>query len=51
MKPPIYLRSLTSAERQQLEAGLRSSEALTLRRCQILLARARGQRPAQIARQ
>jgi DNA-binding CsgD family transcriptional regulator len=51
MKPPIYLRPLTPTERQQLEAGLRSSDALTLRRGQILLASARGQRPAQIARQ
>jgi DNA-binding CsgD family transcriptional regulator len=51
MKPPMYIRPLTSEERQQLEAGLRSSDAVTLRRCQILLASARGQRPAQIARQ
>ena len=47
----MYMRSLTAEERQQLEAGLRSSDAFTLRRCQILLASARGQRPAQIARQ
>jgi transposase len=47
----MYLRPLTCAERQQLEAGLRSSDAFTLRRCQILLASARGQRPSQIARQ
>jgi transposase len=51
MKPPISVRPLTPEERQQLEAGLRSSDAFTLRRCQILLASARGQRPAQIARQ
>ena len=47
----MYIRPLTSEERQQLEAGLRSAEAFTLRRCQILLASARGQRPAHIARQ
>jgi transposase len=47
----MYVRPLSTEERQQLEAGLRSSDALTLRRCQILLASARGQRPAQIARQ
>lgn len=47
----MYIRPLTSEERQQLEAGLRSPDAFTLRRCQILLASARGQRPAQIARQ
>jgi winged helix-turn helix protein len=51
MKPPMYIRPLTSEARQQLEAGLRSSDAFTLRRCQILLASARGQRPAHIARQ
>jgi transposase len=47
----MYIRPLTPKEREQLEAGLRSSEAFTLRRCQILLASARGQRPAQIAQQ
>jgi transposase len=47
----MYLRPFTSEEHRQLEAGLRSSDAFTLRRCQILLASARGQRPAQIARQ
>jgi transposase len=47
----MYIRPLIPQEREQLEAGLRSSEAFTLRRCQILLASARGQRPAQIAQQ
>jgi DNA-binding CsgD family transcriptional regulator len=51
MKPALYVRPLTPEERQQREAGLRSAGALTRRRCQILLASARGQRPAQIARQ
>jgi transposase len=51
MKPPISLRPVTPEERQHLEAGLRSPDAFTLRRCQILLASARGQRPAQVARQ
>jgi transposase len=51
MKPPLYVRPLTPEEHHQLDAGLRSSEAFTLRRCQILLASARRQRPAQIARQ
>jgi hypothetical protein len=45
------LRPLSREEGQHLEAGRRSSDAFTLRRCQILLARARGQRPAQIAHQ
>ena len=51
MKPPISVRPLSPEERQHLEAGLRSSDAFTLRRCQIVLASARGQRPAHIARQ
>jgi transposase len=51
MKPPLYVRSFTSTERQQLIAGLRSSDAFTRRRGQILLASARRERPAQIARQ
>jgi transposase len=50
MKPPLYVRALTSEEHQQLAAGLHSANAFTLRRCQILLASARGQRPATIAR-
>ena len=44
MLRPIFVRPLTDAERQQVEAGLRSSEAFVLRRCQILLASARGER-------
>ena len=46
----MYVRPLSTDEQQQLKAGLRSSDAFTVRRCQILLASARGQRPAQIAR-
>ncbi len=37
------------SERGQLRAGLRSPDAFTLRRCQILLASASGQTPRQIA--
>lgn len=50
MKPPIFVRPLTNVERQALEAGLRSADAFRLRRCQILLASARGERASQIAR-
>jgi transposase len=50
MRPAIFVRTLTAAERQQLQAGLRSADAFTLRRCQILLASAAGQTPAVIAR-
>jgi len=51
MRVPIYVRPVTDAEREQLTAGLRSSDAFVLRRCQILLASARGERASQIARQ
>src|SRR5918994_4414762 len=49
MKPPLFVRELSDAERRELQAGLRCREAFTLRRVQILLASAQGQRPAQIA--
>ena len=51
MKPPLYVRSLTNAECDALKAGLRSSDAFTHRRSQILLASARGETPPTIARQ
>ena len=51
MKPPIFVRPITDAERRALEAGLRSSDAFVLRRSQILLASARGERPPRIAEQ
>src|SRR5262245_30320176 len=50
MKPPTYVRTLTAAQRQQLQAGLRAADAFTVRRCQILLASADVQRAASIAR-
>ncbi len=49
MKPPIFVRTLSKEEREALEAGLRSSDAFVLRRCQILLASARGEPPPRIA--
>jgi len=51
MKEPIFVRTLTDEERKRLESGLRSSEAFVLRRCQILLASARGEHMNAIARQ
>jgi transposase len=51
MKPPLFVRELSGTERRELQAGLRSREAFTLRRAQILLASAEGQRPARIAAQ
>jgi transposase len=42
MKPPLFVRTLTDEERAHLETGLHSPNAFVLRRCQILLASARG---------
>lgn len=49
MKPPIFVRELSDEERQDLEAGLRSKDSFVMRRCQILLASARGKSPPKIA--
>ena len=46
----MYIRALSPAEQAGIEAGLRSPNAFTLRRSQILLASKRGQRPSEIAR-
>ena len=48
MKPPLFVRDLSDTERAALRGGLRSPEAFTLRRSQILLASAGGQPPARI---
>lgn len=42
-RQPLYVRPFTEAEQSALQEGLRSSDAFVLRRCQILLASARGQ--------
>ena len=42
MKPPLYIRPLTDAERTQLEAERRGADAFRVRRAQIILASARG---------
>ncbi|WP_235845960.1 helix-turn-helix domain-containing protein [Dictyobacter aurantiacus] len=49
MKAPIYVRALSPEERAGLEAGLRSSDAFTLHRSQIVLASSRKQRLKVIA--
>jgi transposase len=49
MKSPLFVRPLTDLERAALRAGLRSPDAFTMRRCQVLLASADGLRPARIA--
>ena len=51
MRIPIFIRPLTQDEQRQIQAGLRSSNAFVLRRCQILRASARGERAPAIARQ
>lgn len=48
MPKAIFIRSLTAAERATLEAGVRSSDAFKMRRCQMLLANARGATACQI---
>src|ERR671932_2605605 len=39
---PLFVRELSDPERRALQAGLRSSDGFTVRRCHILLASARG---------
>ena len=49
MKPPLFVRPLTPDETAALRRALRSPDAFTLRRAQLLSASGAGQRPAQIA--
>jgi transposase len=49
MRPPIVVRELTEQERDRLEAGLHAQDGYVLRRCQILLASARGEWAPRIA--
>jgi hypothetical protein len=49
MLAPLYIRSLSDPERTALQQGLRSKDAFTLRRCQMLLASAKGTKPKDIA--
>lgn len=51
MKEPLFVGPLSEPERAVLQSGLRSSQAFTLRRSQILLASAARQTPRQISRQ
>jgi transposase len=50
MKAPLLVRPLTDAEREAVEMGLRSSNAFTLRRSQIVAASGRGEHIPRIAR-
>jgi transposase len=49
MKPPLFVRPLSEAERVALRQGLRCGDSFTRRRCQLLLQSNQGQRPSQIA--
>jgi transposase len=49
MQAPLCIRPLSAAEKHELEIGLRSRDAFTLRRSQILLASARGYASSQSA--
>ena len=50
MPNPIFVRPFTADEQRAIEHGLQSAHAFTFRRCQILLASARGDTPIVIAR-
>jgi len=49
MKPPLFVRPLSQAEREALRQGLRCGDSFTRRRCRLLLQSDKGQRPSQIA--
>jgi transposase len=49
MRPPVTVRALTDKERERLEVGLDAPELYEVRRCQILLASARGEWAPHIA--
>jgi transposase len=49
MKPPLFVRPLSEAERVALRRRRRCAAAFTRRRCQVLLKSDQGQRPSQIA--
>src|SRR5213594_2406545 len=49
--PSLFVQSLTPEERRRMEAGLRSSDAFIVRRCQIVLASEYGAGVPRVARQ
>ena len=49
MRKPIFVREFNEEERQRLTQGLRSSRPFTVRRSQIILSSARGERAPRIA--
>src|ERR671910_139761 len=42
MRPPIFVRSLSDTEKEQLETALRSKDAFVMRRAQVILASEEG---------
>jgi transposase len=50
MRPPIFVRSFSDIEKEQLETALRSKDAFAMRRAQIILASGRGEHAPRIAR-
>ena len=51
MRPPIFVRALSTTEQQTLKRGTRSSDGFVVRRCQVIWASARGEHAPAIARQ
>lgn len=51
MRQPILVRALSTPEQQTLKRGTRSSDGFVVRRCQIILASARGEHAPAIGRQ
>ena len=49
MQKRLFVRPLSPEERPQVVVGLRSSDAFTVRRCQMILASERGEPTPQIA--
>jgi transposase len=49
MRKPIYVREVTESEWDRLKTGERSAEPFTVRRSQIILSSARGERVPRIA--
>ena len=49
MHKPLFVSPLTPEQHQHLHAGLRSKDAFTVRRCQVVPASAQGLKPGQIA--
>jgi len=49
-KEPLFVRVVTDDERVALQAGLRSRDPFVLRRCQIILASARGEHAIPLSR-